>query len=230
MQRENIFKRIIHWFKYFGWGSKFPFNCLSAVFHPIKFIKCLRYPFVKVYHKWTGKFMGYSYTEDESIDYGWRKAFSKEMLKEIKQAGKVSRKRIGKHLSWKKMLMWEQIKEKYGTLRLYASATEEIENVLSKYEYLSRFYCINCGKPTKYITHGWIEYLCEDCFRKDLNRYNEMSEDELNKAMSDSNNILSRKNDITIFSVRNENGEWVDVDVEKKYNINLKELTRCWND
>lgn len=230
MKRDNIFKRIIQWFKYFGWGWKFPFNYLSAIFHPINFFKCLKYPFIKSRNRWTGKFMGYSCTEDETIPYGWYKAFGKEMLKEIKEAGKASRKRLGKNLSWSKMITWEEIKEKWGTLRLYASATNEIMNVLSKYEYLSKFYCIDCGKPTRYITGGYILYLCEDCFERYINHHNNMSKEEIEKAKNDSQNILSRKDDIGEISVLSEDGDWIDVDVEKKYNINLEELTRCWNE
>ena len=69
------------------------------------------------------------------------------------------------------MLVWEDIKEKYGTLRLYASATQEIQDVLDKYEYMSYGYCIGCGKPARYITKGWISYCCEECFLKDLSKY-----------------------------------------------------------
>ena len=161
MKKTN---KLIQWFKAFGWGWKAPFNYISAIFHPIKFFKCLKYPFIKTRNRWTGKFMGYTFTEDEQIPRGWYKAFGKDLLNDIKKAGKESRKRIGKHLSWKKMITWEQIKEKFGTLRLYASATDEIMLVLDKYEIMSRFYCINCGKKAKYVTHGWIEYYCEDCF------------------------------------------------------------------
>ena len=64
-----------------------------------------------------------------------------------------------------------QIKEKYGTLRLYhngipESIYDEIEAWESKYEDLSEQVCINCGKSAKYMTPGWISFFCEDCIKE----------------------------------------------------------------
>ena len=99
--------------------------------------------------------MGYSFTEDESIPCGWYKAFGKDLLKDIKQAGKASRKRLHKHLNWKQMITWEQIKEKYGTLRWYdLGAPEKVFEIIRKYEQLSYETCIYCGKPSEYETFG----------------------------------------------------------------------------
>lgn len=185
---------------------------ISFIWHPIRFLRCLRYPFVKVYNRWDGKFMGYSFTEDEAIPEGWRKAFGKELLKDIKKAGKLSRKNAHKHLSWKKMIQFQEIKEKWGLLCLYASATDEIMKVLDKYEYLSQFYCINCGKPTKYVTKGYITYICQDC------KENEFVDK------------LSREKDLLTITRFNKNGDIIKVDIEKEYNIDLNYLTRHWSD
>lgn len=196
-------------------GKRAPLNYLSAIFHPIKFFKCLKYPFLKIYNSFDGKFMGYAYTVDEQIPYGWRKAFGENLIKEIKEAGKLTRKRLHKHVSWKSMINFQEIKEKWGTLCLYASASDEIMSVLEKYEYLSQFYCIHCGKLVKYVTNGYILYICDDCekkFKGDL-----------------SVTELSRKHDIPIITRFNKDNI-VKVDVEKEYNIDLKELTRYWND
>ena len=218
-------RKIIDWFKYFGWGWKFPLNYMSAIFHPIKFFKCLKYPFLKEYHKWTGKFMGYAYTEDEDIPFGWYKAFGKDLIKDIAKAGKASRKRLHKHLSWRKMITWEQIKEKYGTLRLYASATEEIEHVLEKYELLSQFYCINCGKPSTYRTKGWIEFYCEDCFIKDLHRFGRKVTKKMEKAQLKDCRLT--KEDIPSLRRYDKISEkWVDVDLLKEYNIDIEQLVK----
>ena len=60
-----------------------------------------------------------------------------------------------------------QVKEKYGEMCLYSSgATAEVNDIISKYEYLSQFVCENCGKPAEVQTCGWIENLCKDCFEK----------------------------------------------------------------
>ena len=214
-------RKIINWFKYFGCGWKFPFNYLSAIFHPIKFFKCLKYPFLKERHIWTGKFMGYAYTEDDSIPNGWRIAFGKDLIKDIKKAGKESRKRLHKHLSWKKLITWEQIKEKYGTLRLYASATEEIMHVLNKYEILSSFYCIDCGKISEYVTKGWIEYYCKDCYLKHTSA---TTEEEKNKALKSGR--LTKEDIPCIKKYDKKSEEFVEVDLLAEYNIDVSKLVK----
>lgn len=114
--------------------------------------------------------MGYSSTWYDSIPKGWKIAFGKQLSDDIKKAGKQTRKKSHKHISWKNMITWEQIKEKYGTLRLYASCSEEIFMVLQKYEDMSKDYCIECGKPAKYMTKDRITFYCEDCFNDWLDR------------------------------------------------------------
>ena len=58
-----------------------------------------------------------------------------------------------------------QVKEKYGGLCLYNNgATEEVLDIISKYEYLSQFVCDRCGKPADYQTCGWIENICNECY------------------------------------------------------------------
>ena len=43
---------------------------------------------------------------------------------------------------------------------------DEIESWESKYEDLSEQVCINCGKSAKYMTPGWISFICEDCIKE----------------------------------------------------------------
>lgn len=145
-------------------------NHISFLWHPINFFFLLKYPFMRSRNVWTGKFSGYKYTMYDEIPDGWKKAFGRQMLKDIKKAGKASRRRLHKHWSWKAMLQWSQIKEKYGSLRLYASTTEEIYEVLEHYESISEDYCINCGKPSEYMTSGWIVPLCGECMEKEVNK------------------------------------------------------------
>lgn len=135
---------------------------LFTIIH--NFFFCLKYPFWKATNVWTGEFMGYEFTWYDDIPYGWRKAFGKEMSKELKSVGKAYLKKH-KDKKWSDILSWQQIKEKYGSLRLYASAIDPIQNILTRYEVLSIGYCINCGKPARYRTSGWIEYLCDDCIK-----------------------------------------------------------------
>ena len=64
-----------------------------------------------------------------------------------------------------------QIKEKYGTLRLYHEGVPEkiyaeVEEWEAKYDGLSEKTCIHCGKPAKYVSIGWISPWCEDCAKE----------------------------------------------------------------
>ena len=61
------------------------------------------------------------------------------------------------------------IKEKFGTFRLYCNyGSNELYNIINKYEELSWHTCINCGKSATYTSKGWISPYCEDCINKDM--------------------------------------------------------------
>lgn len=129
------------------------------------FFLCLRYPFYISRNVWTGKFMGFTSTWYDDIPDGWRKAFGKQFSKDLKKALKKD--------GILKTFRFQQIKEKYGTLRLYNNGEgENTGNVIRYYENLSMCYCIMCGKLARYCTQGWVEYVCEDCFNK-IERYDE---------------------------------------------------------
>lgn len=60
---------------------------------------------------------------------------------------------------------FEQIKEKYGDMRLYNSGFPKESNgyeLETIYSYLSTYVCQTCGKPAKYESRGWIAQECED--------------------------------------------------------------------
>lgn len=102
-----------------------------------------------------------TFTELDSMPIGWRKAFGIQICKEIK----AELKKI-KYLRKYRIM---QIKEKYGSLRWYDSGNnEEIQNIINKYEEISSRTCINCGKPAKYISRGWISPYCENCIDKNF--------------------------------------------------------------
>ena len=130
------------------------------IFRYIKnYFFCLKYPFMKTRNVWTGKSCGYSFTCYDEIPYGWRKAFGKRLLKELKEALKKEGRL--------KEFMFTQIKEKYGELCLYNNGVGKYSGyVINKYEILSMCYCMYCGKPVRYITDGWVEFLCDDCVKK----------------------------------------------------------------
>ena len=168
------------------------FRCIKNWF----FIK--RYPFWKLTDTWydfnTGIddkrkgsknfFINYNFTWYDDIPYGWKKAFGKKLSRDIKNAGMPYIKQGKK---WKEILSFQQIKEKWGELCLYASAVEEIQNVLDKYETMSSGYCIACGNPARYMTRGYISFLCEDCYVKHLKSYDKyrdkpLTDEEIGKS------------------------------------------------
>lgn len=60
-----------------------------------------------------------------------------------------------------------QIKEKYGQLRVYFSSdkyNENINNIIYKYENLSKKICELCGDKSTIVTSGWIKNLCNSCY------------------------------------------------------------------
>lgn len=139
-------------------------NPFKKIFRCIKnYFFCKRYPFMQARNVWTGEPCGYEFTWYDDIPKGWRKAFGKQFLKELK--------RVLKKNNEMESFRFHQIKEKYGSLRLYSgSATSETLNVLLKYESLSEKYCYFCGKPVKYETQGYILYVCEKCFEREIQR------------------------------------------------------------
>lgn len=102
-----------------------------------------------------------TYTEWDAMDGmpGWKKAFGKQYLKELKKQLKKD------HYLYQFRIT--DIKEKYGTLRLYCNgASDEVYKIVDKYETLSYETCIECGKPATKIKAGWISPYCDECFPK----------------------------------------------------------------
>lgn len=117
---------------------------------------CARFPFLKFNAK-SGFFQKTSWYWQ--IDKGWRKAFGIQLCKELKAA----LKRGGILRTYE----ITTVKEKFGSLNIYDNgATAEVHDIINKYEYISSRTCIECGRPAKYRTRGWVEPYCEDCFQK----------------------------------------------------------------
>lgn len=97
-----------------------------------------------------------SYTELDAMEPGWRKAFGIQMCKDI-------RKQLIKE---RKLFKWRivQLKEKFSGMRLYSNfASDELYNIIDKYEQISYKTCGVCGKPATKISKGWIYPYCDDC-------------------------------------------------------------------
>lgn len=153
------------------------------------FFLCAKYPFYKVYTKNTNPKkkdkVTYRTTWYDAIPDGWRKAFGKQLNKDLKQVLKTHKQLKIFHIG--------DLKEKWGVLEIYplTDTTSEIEAVLDKYKQLSMCYCINCGNPVRYRTKGWVSYLCEICFMKNV-KNSKHSIQEVSKIYEESR--LQRKN------------------------------------
>lgn len=105
-----------------------------------------------------------TYIEWDAVEPGWNKAFGEQYLNDLKKQLKKDKMLY----SWRIM----DIKEKWGYLNLYCNyGSEELYNIISKYESLSWDTCIKCGKPATHTSKGWISPYCEDCVNKD-DKYN----------------------------------------------------------
>lgn len=91
------------------------------------------------------------YTFWDDIPEGWRKAFGLQMCKELqKYANKNYR--------------WIDCKEKYGRIDISdVCGNVETNKILHKYEYISEFTCIECGKVADGRTTSWINPYCIQC-------------------------------------------------------------------
>ena len=127
-----------------------------------------KYPFLSWYgdplfRGYNEDTISYQYTWEDELPEGWRKAFCPQMWDELKA--------ILEKANYVNDFRFIQIKEKYGTLRLHyngipESICDEVYAWESKYEDLSEQVCIHCGKQAKYMTLGWISFICEDCLKE----------------------------------------------------------------
>ena len=137
-----------------------------------------RYPFL-ICRSWDGeipKKYNYLYTRLDDMPKGWKKGFGVIMCEELREV-----------LLKENMLdnyFFDEVKEKYGRLCIYDNgSTQEIHDILLKYEYISQHVCIICGKfDVSLFDDGWVCPYCDKCFidrkRKEYYRYQDFSDKE----------------------------------------------------
>ena len=144
------------------------------------------FPFLLPRNRWTDEVsedFSYSYNEFSWMPHGWAAAFGWQMLCEIKEQ-LIKENFLDKYRI-------TQIKEKYGSLRWYDRVSSQaLTNIIIKYCRLSSRICIHCGKVAKYETRGWVECLCEDCF-KGCNSEYEKEEIEENRQLLETNEFFT---------------------------------------
>lgn len=143
----------------FGYRVKHFFDSIRVFFF------LLKYPFMRPRKVWTGKKLRFpSYSMYDLLPTGWRIAFGKQLLKDLKAALKQQPYDF----------YFIDIKEKYGTLRLYANVySTPVQQVLTKYEHMSQEYCISCGDKAEYEYDYY--YICSHCFMEEILRGEEIT-------------------------------------------------------
>ena len=110
-----------------------------------------------------------TWNEWEAIEPGWKKAFGKQLLKELNAAMLEDGGR--KYVRSVRIL---QIKEKWGRLQIYLSSYgKKTFEVINKYEDISWHTCIHCGRPAIGYTTGWIFPYCHVCYYEMKKKHDE---------------------------------------------------------
>ena len=168
---------------------------------------------------WTSKpLKDYDYTFIEwGWCNGWDKAFGQMFMDElgaaIKEAGQ-------------KDYMIVQIKEKYGSLRLYDSgSTEKVERIIDKYEIISQNICMNCGHEAPMINNaGWIMPMCQGCYRKYYRRREKWKIDHYSDYVSPTDEEIQEMYENIIMDNPDKNGEYHMPDAYQIHRLNGDEV------
>lgn len=180
---------------------------------------CKRYPFLIPRNVWTGEISWdrrYAYTLAEEFPRGWWKSFGLMLCEELRE--ELIR------CNYLRQFRLEQVKEKYGQLRVYTNGVPRychVNDIIRKYSTLSENICIVCGKPDVPITdEGWILPECYDCYkqrRRKLERFRKTepsSEEDIRqayeKAKCGDTNMMS--NVYKYSQLRD--GEWKNVEID----------------
>lgn len=90
------------------------------------------------------------------VDKGWRDI----ALETFKKIDEILKKNPEERAAYQ----LEQVKEKWGMLRIYDnSGNSEIQDLLLELENESWKHCIDCGKKSEYSSTGWVCPYCKDC-------------------------------------------------------------------
>lgn len=156
-----------------------------------------KYPWLRLRDLYSGEID----TEHDAMDdmpEGWKKAFGSMMCEELDIAIKAA--------GLEDELIFEQVKEKFGELRIYCFPyNREVNEIIHKYETLSNNICIHCGKPdVPMINTGWIRPSCRECYNKVnyriANTYEMVSEGKGDR-MNDSYTIIKHSKEGSVKTV-----------------------------
>lgn len=95
---------------------------------------------------------------------GWFERFGVDLAEDIRNSVYHEDPTI-----WERRLcgiIIEQVKEKFGGLRVYARTPEHTDDIISVYSELSEYICVECGETlgTRITRGGWISPFCPRCY------------------------------------------------------------------
>ena len=130
-----------------------------------------KYPYLQPRNVWTDEICTVAKGEDawyngqHSLPTGWERLF----LLYVKNL-----KPILERLDLVNKYRFSQIKEKYGSMRIYDFGnTPEGHDLNHAYERISEFVCETCGAPAKFRTNGYITQYCRKCFKQHNKKWKE---------------------------------------------------------
>lgn len=181
-----------------------------------------KYPFLILKNSMTGEVIAQNDSEHFHIEFkddipqGWWKAFGLAYLDDFKEM-------LDKHSVDYDKVIFFQVKEKYGSLRVYHNGMpEEWDAHEHAWEYISEHTCVKCGKfPVRMRDDGWVCPWCDDCFKEN---HDNLSEEDFAKYREkwtiDKDDRLQEYLVINHFSKDGDYQEWIDM---KPYYNKL-----CW--
>lgn len=159
-----------------------------------------RYPFLEIKGWNTFEPGDFSSTLLDCMPVGWRKVLGIPLCEELRE----ELLRIDPSLLNKYRVF--QVKEKYGTLRWYAdSYSDRMEDILTKYEDISQYTCVVCGRINVPIfDDGWISPFCIECYKSHRERIwgNNLSDEKIESLIIEEPNLTRD----TIVEISNSKG------------------------
>lgn len=130
-------------------------------------ILCIKYPIIiprtMIKDRMCTNF--FSHTWLDNFPIGWRKLgldFFKELQEALNKYPKDERKSFRIY----------DIKEKYGRLAIHFNwYTDEVDQVVTKYEKISSKTCVACGDKARWLTKGYVVPMCNKCKREYKHKY-----------------------------------------------------------
>ncbi|MCR5735764.1 MAG: hypothetical protein K6G22_14245 [Lachnospiraceae bacterium] len=125
-----------------------------------------RYPFLEIKGWISSEPSDFKSTFLDCMPVGWRKSLGIPLCEELrKEILRIDSSLLNTYRVY-------QVKEKFGTLRWYAdSYSDQMKDIRTKYEDISRYTCIVCGKINVPIFNdGYISPFCIECYKSHRGR------------------------------------------------------------